>query len=124
MHDVASVGCAHPLSDLESVFSGLANGNRTFAQALAQRSAFEQFFNDVGSGPLKPDVINRNNVGMIEGCRRASFLLEAAEKIRVVARGGPNQLQGDIPLKSFVACSKDLSHCPCADLLEHSVVPD
>ncbi len=61
---------------------------------------------------------------MVEGCGRTSFQFEAAEMFRIVAGGGPNQLQGDIPSKSFVACPKDFSHAPCTDFLEHSIVPD
>jgi hypothetical protein len=61
---------------------------------------------------------------MVEGRSGTSFLFEAAEMVRNVAGGRANQLEGDIPSEPFVACAKDLSHAPCADLLEHPVVPD
>src|SRR5580658_1734168 len=52
-----------------------------------------------------------------------SFLLEAAQMVRIVARGRPDQLQCNVASQPFVARAKDFAHRSCTDLFEDPVVP-
>ena len=51
------------------------------------------------------------------------FLFEAAQMVRIVAGGRPDQLQCNVAPQPFVARAKYFAHPACTDLFEDPVVP-
>ena len=60
---------------------------------------------------------------MVERGRGPRLLLEAAQVVRVVTGGGPDQFHGNIASQPFVARAKDLAHPSGTDFFEDPVVP-
>src|ERR1700674_5143616 len=80
-------GCEAP-RDLNTVLDRLADRQRAAAQALAQSFSLEQFGNDVRRTVVRPNVVNRNNVGMVQTRRGARLLFEAPLAVSVIGKVG------------------------------------
>ncbi len=97
--DAFFVGGGESAGDLRGVVERLADGQRAAAQALAQGFAFQQFGNDVGRRRRSADIEDCENVGMIERCGGAGFLLEALQAVRVGREGMRQNFDGDCGLR-------------------------
>jgi hypothetical protein len=60
---------------------------------------------------------------VVESGRGPGLLLKAAQMIGIIARGRPNEFQGNIASQAFVARAKDLAHPSDANFLEDPVMP-
>jgi uncharacterized membrane protein YidH (DUF202 family) len=110
--------------DLDTVLDRLADWQRAAAQALAQGFALEQFGNDVRRTVVRPNVVNRNNVGMVQARRGARLLLETPLAVRVIAKVRGQNLYRDIAAQTRVPGAVHLAHSSGADLLNHFVWAD
>ena len=71
---------------------------RPSSEHVSQRLAIEQLGDQVGSRAVGPDVVHRQNVGMIEPAGRCGLQREAAQALsigRVQRRVGPLRLRRD-----------------------------
>jgi hypothetical protein len=50
----------------------------------AQRLSFQELADDVGRAFVRPDVVDRRDVGVVQEARRFRLLLEAVQPVRVV----------------------------------------
>ena len=72
---------------------------------------------------MRADVVDRDQVRVVERPRRARFLLEAAQAIRVLGEGGGEDLDGDVAAEPRVFGAVDLTHPARADGGEDLVGP-
>ncbi len=71
------VGCGQPLRDLHGIFQRLALRKRAAVQHGSQVLAIEQFGDEIPRATVLPDVVNRQEVGMIQRGNRARLLFKA-----------------------------------------------
>ena len=83
MHDPLLVRGGESVRDLERVLDRLPRRDRSAGEPLAQRLALEQLLNDEGDPVVLADVVQRDDVGMIQGGGRAGFLFEPPQPIRI-----------------------------------------
>src|SRR5271157_5124074 len=115
MHDSLFVCRRQSPRHLQRVVNRLAAGKRSVPDPLPQRLPFQQFGNDIGSAALLPNIENRKNVRMIQCRRRASFLHESLQPLRIrrVRRG--QNLDGHNAIKPRVASPIHLAHTSRTD---------
>src|SRR5260370_40094541 len=63
-----------PDTNLGCVIGGLTDRHSSRKQALPQSLAFQKFHHDVGKALMLAKIVNRQNVGMIQGRDRLRFL--------------------------------------------------
>ena len=83
MDDAPVVRGREAICDLHGVFDSLSSGQRTCAEPIAERFAFQQFRDYERRAVLLADVVNRQDVRVIERGGRLRLLRETAEAIRV-----------------------------------------
>jgi hypothetical protein len=100
-----------PARDLLRVVDSLARGReRTIAQAVAQRFAFEQLGNDIRRAVGLANVVNRKNVGMVQRGRRARFLREPLQALGIGRERRGQNLDRDGTVQPRVAGTIDFAH--------------
>ena len=70
------------------------------------------------------DLIDRDDVGMVEGGGGASFLLETAHRVGVARESGLQQLDGDFASQPGIVREVDLAHAATADERHDVIGPD
>src|SRR5712691_3728873 len=110
--------------DLDTVLDRLADRQRAATKALAQGFALEQFGNDVRRTVVRPNVVNRKNVGMIQTRRGARLLLEAPLAVRVIGKVRGQNLYRDIAAQTGIPGAVHLTHSSGADWPNHFVWAD
>src|SRR5581483_4820761 len=124
MHDAALMRGNQCLRDLEGVSSSPPDRNRAIKEDLAQGLSFQQLRNDVGGVAIETNIEDGKDVRMIQGGRGPGFLLETVQVVRIVARGRPDQFQGNVAPKALIVCPIDFSHPAGTDLLQNPIVSD
>ena len=71
------------VGDLDSEAQDLVDGQRPLGEAIGQRLAFEVLQDEVVDAVLLADVVERADVGMVEGGDGAGLALEARAQVRV-----------------------------------------
>ena len=71
MDDAAVVGVGERIGELGAVADDLFDRQRPARDALTERLALDDFHRDVGAAIGFADIVNRADVRMVEGCRRA-----------------------------------------------------
>ena len=110
MDDALDVRSGQATSDGHGVLEGASHCQRTGCADLAQRLAFQQFGHDERRAFVHPDVEDRTDVRVVERRRRASFLLEALEPIRIGRYVGRQNLDRHVALEPRVVGLVDLPH--------------
>ncbi len=75
-----------------------------------QRLAVEAFRNQVGGAAVLADVVNRDDIGVIEGARRAGLLVEAPHAICISREIRKQHFDGDVSAQALVARTPHLAH--------------
>ncbi len=114
VHDAAGVRGREPARDLNRIVDGPANGQRSVRQFVAERPAFEQFVDDKGRAVVLAGVEHHQDVGVVEGARRARFLRESPEPFRVGRDIARQRLEGDIAPEPHVPRPIDDTHAAFA----------
>ena len=83
VHDALVMGCGKAGGDLLGIVQRRSLRERSRTQRVSEWFALEQFGDDKGLPMMGPDVEHRNDIRVIEGGRRAGFLLEAREAIGI-----------------------------------------
>ena len=83
--DALLVRGGEAVGDLERVVDGLAVGKLASGEDGAQGLALEQLLDDVGRAValIRPDVVDRGDVWVVQDARGLGLLLEAAQAIGV-----------------------------------------
>ena len=96
MDDVPVVRGGQAAGDLDAVLHSLPDRRRPVRKPLAERSAFEQFGDNVGHAIVGTDVVDGQDIRMIQRRGRARFLLEAAQPIGIGRQGCRQHLDRDV----------------------------
>ena len=83
MNDAFVMGGRESARDLQGVIHRFPRREGAILQKRAQGFAEEQFRDDVGCALPFPDVVDREDVGMVQRGRGTSFLRKAAETVGI-----------------------------------------
>jgi len=81
--DALLVSGGEALRDLDRDVHRLADRQRAAGQALAQRLPFQQLGDQVRLAVVGPDVVQREDAGVVQRRDRPRLLLEASQSLRV-----------------------------------------
>ena len=87
-----SCAAASPRAICTRIVDRFADGQRSIAQPLAQRLAFQQFGDNIRRALFLADVENRKNVGMVQRRRGSRFLREALQPVAISRERLPAEL--------------------------------
>jgi len=79
-------------------------------QQIAQRLSLDQFHRDVVSGAVSSQFVDGDDVGMVEGRRRARFPLEAMQMVVRCGKGGGENLDRNNAIEPSVTRAIHLAH--------------
>ncbi|MCG3164203.1 MAG: hypothetical protein JMDDDDMK_05689 [Acidobacteria bacterium] len=96
--------------DLNGDLHGLGQQQTPARKFLTQRDAFDQLSGDEASAAVHTNVVNREDVRMVEGRRRASLTLEPPRAIGVRGKFGGQQLERDLAIQPLVSGRVDFAH--------------
>ena len=119
--DPLLVGCGQPLGHLHGEVDGLAGGKSAIFESCAQRLAFEELHDGVGSFTLSPEVVDGEDVRVGELGDRARLALEAGERLGIVGQIGGEDLDGHVAVELGIPCAVDLAHATGAEVRENLV---
>ena len=88
---------------------------------MLQRHAVQILHGDERLPVLLADVIDRADVGVVQGGRRLRLALETGQSLRVPSHFG-EELQGDKTVKTRVLSLVDDAHAAATKLLDNAVV--
>ena len=110
VHDAAGMGRRQTLRNLLRQIDGLADRKRARARlkALGQGLPFEQLRHEIVHAALGSHVVHRQDVGMVQGRRRARFPREPLEAHRVVGDVRRQHLDGHVAPEPGVVRPVDL----------------
>ena len=80
VHDPLGVGDFQGIGDLDGQLQQFLNFHGLIINVMFQGHALEQFHADEGTPFMLPDIVNRANVGMIQGRSGARFALKALQR--------------------------------------------
>src|SRR5689334_686588 len=89
---------------------------------VRQRLAFEQFHRNIRRAVEFSDLVNRANVGMIDGSSGFRFTLESLNGGSVAAHLFREELQCNFALKLQIFGTVHNTHAAAAKLLDHAIV--
>ena len=124
MHDAACMRRFEPARSLRRDGGRLLRRQRTAADQVAQRLAFEQFGDGVVHAVVAAEIVNREDVGMRERGDGARFAFEPRDAIRVGADRGRQHLECDIAPQLDVMRAVDLTHSARAEQADDLVTPE
>ena len=102
------------LRELDREIDRLSQRERLSSESLAQRLSLQQLRDDVGSAFVRPDVVHRENVWMVERAGGARFLLESPQT-RFIMRPRGQGLDRHVTPESRVPRAIHFAHSASAD---------
>ena len=91
---------------------------------MLERDAIEEFHGDEGMPLVLADVVDRADVGMIQGRGSLRLALEAAEGLRIARDVVGQELHGDETVKARVLGLVHHAHSAATQFLDDAVVRD
>src|SRR5688500_10037600 len=110
VHDAPGVRRGEALGDLARPVERPAQRRRTTLEPGAQALSVEELRHQVRRAVSRSQVVEDEDVGMIEGARRARLLLEAAQPVGVAGQRCRQHLERYLPAQPTVESAIDLSH--------------
>jgi hypothetical protein len=101
--------------DLCGEVDRFAHGHRATREPRPQRLPLEQLRHDEGRSLVRPEIVHRHDVRVVQGARRLSFLLEAAQAIAIGRIRGGQDLDRDLAPQAIVPRPVDLPHSAGAE---------
>src|SRR5262245_34369333 len=96
MHDAFVVRRRESVTDLDRVLDRFTYRHRAATETLTECFALQQLRHDIWRAIVLADVMNRENVGMIQGRSSTRFLLEPLEALRIGGQCAGQDLDRDI----------------------------
>ena len=122
MHDSSFVRRRQPLRHLYRIVDRLANRQRPFVQACAQRLPIKQLHYCESYPVRAAEVVDAEDVRVRQGGDGPRLALEAGQSLRVLSENIRQDLDGNLPVQVIVVSPVYDSHAPLADPLEERVV--
>ena len=124
MEHAARVRCLQGVRDLRSEVEQGFELQRTRAQPLLERFTLEKLHGDEGAAAVLVHVVDRADVGVLEGRCRAGLTLQALEGVVVAGEILRKKLQRDFAAELQVLGLVDDPHATAAELREDPIVRD
>jgi hypothetical protein len=105
------VGLVEGIRNLRTHVQNLIDWQRSFLKPLRQRLSFHAFHHQVVDAILMADVVQRADVGMVQGRDGSCFAFEPL-LVRGIRRELREDLDGDGALEPCISRTVDLSHSP------------
>ena len=121
VHDPLFVRRGQALGDLDADLDGLPGRQAAAHEKLAQRLAFKQLGDEERRALVRPDVVDRQNVRVVESACRLRFHLKTPKPVGVGCKLPGQNLDRDVTLEARVTGLVDLAHPPSADKGENLV---
>src|ERR1700674_253999 len=91
---------------------------------MLQRQPFQKLHGDERMPVLLANVVNRADVGMVQGGRGLGFALKAGKRLRITGNLLGQELEGDEAMQPRVFRFVDDAHAATSELLDDAVVGD
>ena len=98
--------------------------HRSPADAMLQRHAIQKLHSDERLSVLLANVVDRADIGVIQGGSSLRFALKAAERLWVSGNFIGKELESDEAMQSRVLSLVDHAHAAAAQLLDDPVMRD
>ena len=114
MGNALGMGFLQGLRDFRPDLQNLIERQLAFAEAIGERLALEIFHDQEVHAVLRTDVVQRADVGMIQGRDRACLALHALFQFGVGGQMIGENLDGDVASEAGVAGAVHLAHSTSA----------
>ncbi len=122
MDDAGGVRAGEALGQLAGDVEHLAGRERMLGpDQVAQCRAVDELHDGEGQPGRLTDLVDRDDVGVVEGRGRACLLGESTEAVGDRGEGLGQELDGDVAAEVEVPRAVDLAHAPRAQLVEELV---
>jgi hypothetical protein len=123
VNDTNFVRFGESVGNLRRKGDRFAKWNRARGERPSQRLAIHQFHGNVTCAVHMPQLINRDDVGMIERAGGTGFPFKACQGFRLSKAFHGKRLNGDFTVEAGVSGAVHLAHAPGAQLLKDLVIP-
>src|ERR1700716_3433097 len=123
MHLSTLVRPIQPVADLCAMAENLLQRQWALTQPGGQRLAFQVLHYQVAHAILRTDVIQRADVGMLQGRNGFGLALESFLRLRIAGKVGRKDLDGYRAIETGVATTIDFSHAARASRSDDLVRP-
>jgi hypothetical protein len=124
VNDAFGVSGVQRVGDVRGDFEQTFDFNRRAVDDVLKRSAFHEFHDDEGAAVVLLDVVDGTDVGMIESGGRASFALEALERLRILGHIVGKKFERDEAAEAGVLGFVHHTHAAATQLFLDTVVGD
>ena len=124
VNDAFGVRGVQGVGDFDGEANGLFDFHGTPGDKIFQSDAVEKFHGDEGFAVLLADVVNRADVGMIEGRSGLRLTLEAGQCLRVAADLIGEEFQGNEPMEACVFGFINNTHPAATEFFDNTVMGD
>ena len=124
MNDVSSVSGIQRISNVDCEREKNFRFQRTPGDPVLQRNAIQKLHDDEGLVSALSNLVDRADVGMVQGGSSASFSTEAFQCLWVSGKVFRQEFQGDKAAKLGVLSLVNHTHPAAAELLDDPVVRD
>ena len=124
MDDARGVGHVQGIGDLDGELQQRIQIQGTAGDLVGQDAAVEVLHDDESAAVLLPDVMDRADVGVIEGGCRLRLALEAGERQGISGHRLREKLESDEAMQARVFRLVNHAHAPAAQFLDDAVVRD
>src|SRR5260370_20684911 len=91
---------------------------------MLQRQSIQKLHDNEPLAVMLRNLINRTDIGMVQGRCCAGLPAEAFQNLRVLGNVVRQKFQGDETTEHRILCLVDDTHAPAAQLLDSAVVRD
>ena len=119
-----AVGGVEGVGDFDGEREDGLGFERTAADLVFQRDAFEELHGNERLAILFADVVDRADVGMVQRGRRLRFALKAGKSLRVAGNIFGQKLKRDESVQACVLRFVDHAHATSAKFLDDLIVGD
>ena len=110
--------------DFDCVFDRAALGDRTGGEAAAQRQTFEKLRDDEGRAVVRPELVNRQQIRMIENARRACLLLESCDALAIGGKRSGKNFDCHFAPDPWIARAVHFAHAAGTEQSDNFVLAD
>ena len=119
MDDPAGVGGVQAIRDLDSPIQKHVQWHARVFQAMLERFPIEQFHGEKRAPVALADIVDRADVGVIDGGGRTGFAFEACHVGAVLSQILRNEFQGHIASQARIAGFPDFPHAAAAQQFQN-----
>ncbi len=110
MDDAFGVSRSQSVRNLDAQIEHQADVDRSAADAMFQRLAFQQFHGDERLPVRLADIVDGADVRVIESGRSAGFSLKAVQRLTVPGHFGWEEFEGDVAAEAGILGFVDHTH--------------